>query len=267
MSSCDDELEGEEIHLEDIPIFLDKIMRSVPFANSKRLQRFLSYLVSEKLAGRGEKIKAYSIGLEVFDRSHDFDAGIDPIVRTTANRLRAALAAYYLESGKDDKILITLPKGKYVPGFQLNEEAHDSPPSLASVSDAVVEDVATPNSPKGIESRQNQPESAGSAPGRRLAMHWVGGMVLVVALAFAAAWYFTEFKPGKMPSEAILVVETTKANSAQLDTIATSVDDRLAPALSSVRLIRVISRTDTQFLNRRSNPGGRWVIAIIRPSF
>jgi len=60
---------------------LDRILQSGPFAQSRRRQRFLDYIVTEALAGRGERLKGYNIGLEVFDRPDTFDPAIDPIVR------------------------------------------------------------------------------------------------------------------------------------------------------------------------------------------
>ena len=47
---------------------LVRILKSDPFHQSSRRQRFLEYIVNETLAGRGEKLKGYNIGLEVFDR-------------------------------------------------------------------------------------------------------------------------------------------------------------------------------------------------------
>ena len=46
------------------------IMLATPlFAGSPRQQRFLNYLVSHTLAGNAERLKGYTIALDVFDRS------------------------------------------------------------------------------------------------------------------------------------------------------------------------------------------------------
>ena len=47
---------------------LDRIVNSGPFHQSQRRQRFLEYIVTEALAGRGDRLKGYNIALEVFDR-------------------------------------------------------------------------------------------------------------------------------------------------------------------------------------------------------
>src|SRR5262249_26200549 len=44
-----------------------------------------------------------------------YDSKQDPIVRTEASRLRARLSEYYLAQGKDDPVVIELPKGGYIP--------------------------------------------------------------------------------------------------------------------------------------------------------
>ena len=64
---------------------------SGPFHQSHRRQRFLEYLVNETLAGRGERLKAYNVALEVFDRPETFDPVVDPLVRVEAARLREKL--------------------------------------------------------------------------------------------------------------------------------------------------------------------------------
>jgi len=55
------------------------------------------------------------LAVEVFGRSPDHDPKQDSTVRTEASRLRARLSEYYLGDGKDDPMIIELPKGRYVP--------------------------------------------------------------------------------------------------------------------------------------------------------
>jgi hypothetical protein len=88
---------------------------------SDRSRRFLSFVVSENLAGRGDRIKAYSIGVDVFGRGDDFDPSADPIVRIEATRLRAALSTYYEGPGAGSRVRILMPPGKYIPSFEWGE--------------------------------------------------------------------------------------------------------------------------------------------------
>ena len=53
---------------------LEPILASAEFAGPERARRFLRYVVEEALAGRGERIKAYTIAVEVLGRDEGFDA-------------------------------------------------------------------------------------------------------------------------------------------------------------------------------------------------
>ncbi len=92
---------------------LENMLASALFAGSPRQQRFLDYLVISTLAGEADRLKGYTIALEVFDRKDNFDSSLDAIVRVEATRLRNKLREYYDTLGKDDAIRIDFPKGGY----------------------------------------------------------------------------------------------------------------------------------------------------------
>jgi len=96
---------------------LDRILASPEFHATDKVRDFLRFIVEEKLAGRSQKLNAYTIALSVFRRDKDFDGTNDPIVRIQAGRLRRALDRYYLAAGGGDPILIDVPKGRYIPRF------------------------------------------------------------------------------------------------------------------------------------------------------
>lgn len=108
---------GGAIPPADVRAALARVLRSSPFARSPQLQRFISFVVEETLAGRGERLKEYVIGLEVFARPASYDPRIDSLVRVEARRLRAALASYYATEGGKDPVVIDLQKGSYLPSF------------------------------------------------------------------------------------------------------------------------------------------------------
>lgn len=82
-------------------------MTSGPFQQSHRRQRFLEYIVSEALEGRIDRLKGYTIGIEIFDKPTSFDPLTDPIVRVEAARLRDKLREYYETEGQSDPVRIT----------------------------------------------------------------------------------------------------------------------------------------------------------------
>lgn len=113
------------------------ILDSKDFDATGRERRFLSHVVEEALSGRGDRIKAYSIAVEVFGRGEAFDPQTDPIVRIEAGHLRRALERYYLTAGHTDPILITIPKGGYVPVFLLRSQPLLSLPQATVVSPTI----------------------------------------------------------------------------------------------------------------------------------
>ncbi len=110
---------------------LQRILQSRQFVDTTRLARFLEYLVEQTLAGNDDALKGYAIGLDVFDKPEDFDPAIDTIVRVQASKLRSRLDLYYAKEGAEDPLRILVPKGSYVPVFQV---AFD--PQVANVSAA-----------------------------------------------------------------------------------------------------------------------------------
>jgi adenylate cyclase len=98
---------------------LARVVSSPGFISSARLCRFLTHIVNRTLDGDPDSLKEFSIALEVFDRTADYDPNIDAIVRVEARRLRSKLKAYYEDGpGKSDPVLIGLRPGSYVPIFR-----------------------------------------------------------------------------------------------------------------------------------------------------
>ena len=104
---------------------LAKLLQTRPFSDSPRQKRFLDFSVSQSLEGAADRLKEYTIGLEVFDKAPTFDPRLDSTVRTAAKRLRDNLKTYYETDGKTDPVLIELPEGHYVPRFSSRAPAND----------------------------------------------------------------------------------------------------------------------------------------------
>jgi TolB-like protein len=102
---------------------LKKMLTSTTFASSPRQKRLLAYLVEHALDGHADRLKGYTIGVEVFDRDADFDPNLDSIVRVEVARLRSKLRDYYDNERRNDTVRIELPKGGYAPSFIFEENA------------------------------------------------------------------------------------------------------------------------------------------------
>jgi adenylate cyclase len=96
---------------------LAKIIDSPQFAGSPHLCSFLRFIVEKTLRGEAADVKAYTVATQVLGRKTDFDPNLDPIVRIQAGRLRRSLEQYYRDQDKGDGVVITVPKGAYVPVF------------------------------------------------------------------------------------------------------------------------------------------------------
>src|SRR6476619_923470 len=94
---------------------VERMTTSTVFRNSPQLATFLWFIVEAQLCGKGERLKGYTIGVEVLRRDASFDPQMDPIVRVEATRLRRAIERYYAGTGAGDDIIIALPRGGYVP--------------------------------------------------------------------------------------------------------------------------------------------------------
>lgn len=108
---------------EQIQQQLEVILANQLFADAPRLGDFLQYVVEETLEGRAGRIKGITIAIDVFGRSDPEDAQTSTVVRVEAGRLRRRLSDYYSSEGTNDPVRIAIPKGAYVPTFDLIEDA------------------------------------------------------------------------------------------------------------------------------------------------
>jgi TolB-like protein len=97
---------------------LNRVLASDGFNRNERLARFLRFVVEQHLEGKDDEIKESVIAVEVFGRGADHDPKQNSIVRNEAARLRARLNEYYVGDGKNDALVIELPKGGYAPVFR-----------------------------------------------------------------------------------------------------------------------------------------------------
>lgn len=109
---------GDKPEPDEIVAAAERMIASEVFARSPQLGAFLRFVVEASLQGKSDRIKAYTIGVEVLRRDSNFDPQLDPIVRVEATRLRRAIERYYAGPGVQDSIIIDLPRGTYVPTFR-----------------------------------------------------------------------------------------------------------------------------------------------------
>src|SRR5262245_20374520 len=124
-----------------------------------------------EIAGRGEQLSEYLIGVEALGRPNGYSPGEDPVVRRRAVHLREKLDEVYATDLAGAPLRIELPKGRYVPRFVRVD------PALAVLA-AAAREVAPPiASPAAASDRRF------TAP--HLAIAFTAGLTLATALFLA----------------------------------------------------------------------------------
>ncbi|MEE9431088.1 MAG: hypothetical protein V3V16_08615 [Melioribacteraceae bacterium] len=97
---------------------LKKILETKEFKSSRNSKKLLSYLVESSI--NNVKLKEYTLAIDVFEKSSNFNSAEDSSVRVYVSNLRKKLDHYYASVGRNDKYKIEIPKGHYDLGFVSN---------------------------------------------------------------------------------------------------------------------------------------------------
>jgi TolB-like protein/tetratricopeptide (TPR) repeat protein len=194
----------ERVSSEVVRSELERICSSLRFQASERRRAFLRFIVDETLSGRAQSLKGYTIALAVFGRDESFDPQADPVVRLEARRLRRDLASYYMDGGQNDAVLISIPKGSYVPNF----EWHKGPPPATSASGAAPE-------PREIPARDNAygPKQSAATFRRRALIVAIVTAGFAIGLALCILPFGTAKSPFGSPREPAVMVMPFEALS------------------------------------------------------
>lgn len=193
---------------DDIQGALERILGSEEFSTVTQLRAFLDYVVTCELNGTPEGIKGYTIAVEALGRDVDFNPISDPIVRVEAARLRRRLAMYYEGSGRDDQVIIHIPKGSYAPQICSRSAATrrtggasaaaeggtataDEPTGDGSLDDPVLAVHSPPDGPLAFETAERQSESIAKPPAG-----WFGARPILLAFS-ACLIFFAGFLAGR----------------------------------------------------------------------
>jgi hypothetical protein len=106
-----------------------RISSSPQFRRSPKVRDFLTYVVEQTIQGRSDALNEYQIGRTVFGRADDYSPSEDNVVRAHARQLRVKLGEYFAASGKDETLIVEIPKGTYVPAFSPRASVPVPPPT------------------------------------------------------------------------------------------------------------------------------------------
>lgn len=99
-------------------LLVERVAASRYIGRSARLRNLFVYVCERVLEDNADQIHEQELGHAVFGRSKDYDTGTDNIVRVHASLLRKRLEQYFSSEGKQEPIIIELPKGNYAPVFK-----------------------------------------------------------------------------------------------------------------------------------------------------
>jgi Tol biopolymer transport system component len=169
-------------------VHLDRILASPSFSRSARISRFLRFVVDMTLEGRADELKETTVAVAVFDREPAYNPKTDPVVRYEARRLRSKLERYYAEDGAKERMRISLPKGGYVPRFEIcdTDEATEMNSLEQSAEDVPPQPLSAPE--------HGRPEAEFTGPAFR---RWrIAAAVAVCAIAAGAAVVLLQSRAG-----------------------------------------------------------------------
>ncbi|HPQ17410.1 MAG TPA: hypothetical protein PLP04_19430, partial [Bryobacteraceae bacterium] len=108
----------EEISLQKKRELVARVANSSYFQKSPRLRSFFLYVAECTLENRLEDVREVQIAQHVFHRKADYNPGQDNIVRVEARSLRKRLELFFANEGKDETMIISMPKGSYALTFE-----------------------------------------------------------------------------------------------------------------------------------------------------
>lgn len=115
---------------------VERIAKCPSFQRSRRLRDFLCYVASRRLLDKDAEITEQQIGVHVFGRPATYSPGEDNIVRTTARMLRQKLELFFYNEGQHELYRITIPKGSYIPVFEIVEDCVEDAAEEPSAPDS-----------------------------------------------------------------------------------------------------------------------------------
>ena len=153
---------------------VERIADSSLFQKPSRLRDLFLYICDYSLQGHHEELREQRIGEVVFGRGHDFRPNDDTIVRVEVRKLRQRLEEYFATEGRDEPIVISIPKGAYIASFEPRTPA-EAGPVLA------------------IDARPGTAEPPGPTADAKINASWIWVAILgltTVLFGALAAWYF-----------------------------------------------------------------------------
>lgn len=97
---------------------VQRVASSNTFEKAPRLRGFFLHVCRCALENKPEEATEQQIGIHVYRRLPGYNPNEDNIVRSQARVLRMKLGHHFSNEGRAEPIVITIPKGRYLPAFE-----------------------------------------------------------------------------------------------------------------------------------------------------
>src|SRR5438132_11835811 len=97
---------------------VQRIVSSPPFQKSTRLRELLENVTERTIHGHTHELTEQQIGSKLFHKPSGYSSLEDSSVRVHARQLRLKLHEYFDEVGRNEPIILSIPKGSYTPVFK-----------------------------------------------------------------------------------------------------------------------------------------------------
>jgi hypothetical protein len=110
-------LDEEQLQGDDRWSIVQRIVQSDGFERASQLRQILLYASRQAILRPHEALSEYDVALKILGRRPDFHPSNDNIVRAQFSHLRKKLQQYFEGAGRDEPLILKIPKGNYLPIF------------------------------------------------------------------------------------------------------------------------------------------------------
>jgi len=114
--------EGSGLERDDRAALIARVLASKTFEHSPKLRAFFEYACRCAIEDEPAAATEQQIGIHVFGRTPGYNTSEDNIVRSQARWLRLKLEHHFANEAKNEPVIITIPKGRYLPSFEPRTE-------------------------------------------------------------------------------------------------------------------------------------------------
>jgi hypothetical protein len=111
-------LPTDELLVDERWQLVQRIVCSPPFQKTARLRELLQYIAEQTIQGHAHDLTEQHIGNVLFHKPSDYSPLEDSSVRVHVRQLRLKLHEYFDGEGRDEPLILEIPKGSYAPMFR-----------------------------------------------------------------------------------------------------------------------------------------------------